>query len=77
MIRYALDLKDPYLEQIVTRIEAGEMRIDHLILDTDQQFWRHKVSMLVTNRRDTERSGFPSLLKSLTAEHRTQIALTD
>jgi hypothetical protein len=35
LIRLALDMKDPYLEQLVTRVEAGEMRIDHLVLDGD------------------------------------------
>jgi hypothetical protein len=35
LIRYALQNRDPYLVQLVTRVEAGEMRIDHLILDTD------------------------------------------
>lgn len=35
LIRYALQDRDPYLVQLVTRVEAGERRIDHLILDTD------------------------------------------
>jgi hypothetical protein len=35
LIRLALDMKDRYLEQLVTRVEAGEMHIDHLILDGD------------------------------------------
>ena len=35
LIRYGLQIKDPYLEQVVNRIEAGEMRIDHLHLDGD------------------------------------------
>jgi hypothetical protein len=35
MIRYALHNRDPYLRQLVTRVEAGEMRIDRLILETD------------------------------------------
>ena len=30
LIRYALELKDPYLDQVVRRVEAGEMHIDHL-----------------------------------------------
>ena len=30
LIRYALEIKDPYLPQIVRRVEAGEMFIDHL-----------------------------------------------
>jgi hypothetical protein len=32
LIRYGLELKDQHLEQIVNRIEAGEMRIDHIRL---------------------------------------------
>jgi hypothetical protein len=35
LIRYALENRDPYLVQLVARVERGEMRIDHLILDTD------------------------------------------
>ena len=35
LIRYALDIKDPSLDQIVNRIEAGETRIDHIHLDGD------------------------------------------
>jgi hypothetical protein len=35
MIRYGLEIEDPYLEQIVTRVEAGEMSIDHIRLDSD------------------------------------------
>ena len=35
LIRYGLDLKDPYLAQVVNRVEAGETRIDHLRLDGD------------------------------------------
>jgi len=35
LIRYGLDLKDEYLEQIVNRVEAGEMSIDHINLDSD------------------------------------------
>ncbi|HEX7333201.1 MAG TPA: hypothetical protein VF290_16980 [Pyrinomonadaceae bacterium] len=35
LIRYGLELKDQHLEQIVNRVEAGEMTIDHLHLDTD------------------------------------------
>ena len=35
LIRYGLELKDPDLEQVVNRIEAGEMRIDHIRLDSD------------------------------------------
>ena len=30
LIRYALEIKDPYLAQLVRRVEAGEMTIDHL-----------------------------------------------
>ena len=30
LIRYALEIKDPCLAQLVRRIEAGEMTIDHL-----------------------------------------------
>jgi hypothetical protein len=33
MIRYALEIKDPYLAQIVRRVEAGEITIDHLYLE--------------------------------------------
>jgi len=33
LIRYGLELKDPDLEQIVNRIEAGETRIDHIHLE--------------------------------------------
>ena len=35
LIRYALDIKDPSLDQIVNRIEAGETRIDHIHLESD------------------------------------------
>jgi len=35
LIRYGLELKDQYLEQIVNRVEAGEMSIDHICLDSD------------------------------------------
>jgi hypothetical protein len=35
LIRYGLEIKDPYLEQIVSRVEAGEMRIDHIYLESD------------------------------------------
>ena len=35
LIRYGLKIKDPCLEQIVNRIEAGETRIDHIRLDGD------------------------------------------
>ena len=30
LIRYALEIKDPDLVQLVRRVEAGEMTIDHL-----------------------------------------------
>ena len=33
LIRYGLEIKDPYLEQVVNRIEAGETRIDHIDLE--------------------------------------------
>ena len=35
LIRYGLELNDPYLEQVVNRVEAGEMSIDHLHIDSD------------------------------------------
>lgn len=35
LIRYGLQIKDPYLEQVVNRIEAGELRIDHIHLESD------------------------------------------
>ena len=35
LIRYGLEIKDPYLEQVVNRIEAGETRIDHIQLEGD------------------------------------------
>jgi len=35
LIRYALEIKDPSLDQIVNRIEAGETRIDHIHLEGD------------------------------------------
>ena len=35
LIRYGLELKDEHLEQIVNRVEAGEMSIDHIHLETD------------------------------------------
>ena len=34
LIRYGIELKDPYLEQVVNRVEAGETSIDHLRIDT-------------------------------------------
>ena len=30
LISYALEIKDPYLGQVVRRVESGEMTIDHL-----------------------------------------------
>jgi|GEM_PF-518598 len=36
LIRYGLEIEDQYLEQIVNRVEAGEIRIDHIRLDSDQ-----------------------------------------
>ena len=33
LIRYALEVKDPYLAQLVRRVEAGETTIDHLYIE--------------------------------------------
>ena len=33
LIRYALEIKDPELGQLVHRVEAGEMTIDHVQLE--------------------------------------------
>ena len=33
LIRYALELKDQHLAQLVRRVEAGEMTIDHVHLE--------------------------------------------
>jgi hypothetical protein len=33
LIQYALEIKDPLLGQIVHRVEAGEMTIDHVQLE--------------------------------------------
>ena len=33
LIRYALEMKDPYLGQLVRRVESGEMTIDHVQLE--------------------------------------------
>ena len=33
LIRYALEIKDPYLDQLVRRVETGEMTIDHVQLE--------------------------------------------
>jgi hypothetical protein len=35
LIRYGLEIKDQDLEQVVNRVEAGEMRIDRIHLDDD------------------------------------------
>jgi hypothetical protein len=35
LIHYGLEIKDPYLEQIVNRVEAGETSIDHIHLESD------------------------------------------
>jgi len=35
LIRYGLEIKDQYLEQIVNRVEAGEISIDHIYLKND------------------------------------------
>ena len=35
LIRYGLEIKDQHLEQIVNRVEAGEMSIDHISVDSD------------------------------------------
>ena len=35
LIRYGLQIKDRHLEQIVNRIEAGEISIEHICFDTD------------------------------------------
>ena len=33
LIRYALEIKDPDLGQLVRRVEAGELTIDHVHLE--------------------------------------------
>jgi hypothetical protein len=33
LIRYALEIKDPDLFQLVSRVESGEMTIDHVHLE--------------------------------------------
>jgi len=33
LIRYALEINDPYLGQLVRRVEAGEVTIDHVHLE--------------------------------------------
>ena len=35
LIRYGLKTEDEYLEQIVNRVESGEMNIDHIQFDSD------------------------------------------
>ena len=35
LIRYGLEIKDQHLEQVVNRVEAGEMSIDHIYLKSD------------------------------------------
>ena len=35
LIRYALEIKDSNLGQIVRRVEAGEMTIDHIDISED------------------------------------------
>jgi len=33
LIRYAMERKDPYLAQVVRRVEAGEMTVNHVQLE--------------------------------------------
>lgn len=33
LIQYALEIKDPYLAQVVRRVESGETTIDHVHLE--------------------------------------------
>ena len=33
LIQYALEIKDPYLGQVVRRVETGETTIDHVRLE--------------------------------------------
>ena len=35
LIRYGLEIKDQYLEQVVNRVEAGETSIDHITSESD------------------------------------------
>lgn len=35
LIRYGLEIKDQHLGQIVNRVEAGEMSINHINFDSD------------------------------------------
>jgi len=34
LIRYGLQIKDQHLEQIVNRVESGEMSIDHIWVES-------------------------------------------
>jgi hypothetical protein len=45
LIRYGLEIKDPYLEQVVNRVEAGEMDIDHIHLGMIKNSPRRSVSL--------------------------------
>ena len=33
LIQYALEIKDPHLDQVVRRVETGEMTIEHVHLE--------------------------------------------
>jgi hypothetical protein len=35
LIRYGLEINDPYLEQVVNRVEAGETSINHIRFESD------------------------------------------
>ena len=35
LIRYGLEIRDQHLEQVVNRVAAGEMSIDHICSDSD------------------------------------------
>jgi uncharacterized protein (DUF3084 family) len=35
LIRYGLEVRDEYLEQVVKRVEAGEMSIAHICFESD------------------------------------------
>jgi hypothetical protein len=35
LIRYALEIKDPHLAQVLHRVERGEMTIEHLYVEID------------------------------------------
>src|SRR5829696_2298393 len=45
LIRYGLEIKDQYLEQVVNRVEAGEVRIDHIHFDMIKNSPRRSVSL--------------------------------